>query len=827
MKDSVVVGVEVFTNRSSKLTHEWGLEYKGSPGNLSQFEDLLFNNNEITVNNGVVGIKTATVNGVITVGVAHINTNECTINLLEFADGEGFNNFESVLVQLSPKEAVVVAGASQSDDLTGIRYILQRNRVLVNERPQGNFDTKNITQDMNKLLTPTQGELSDFATNPELEKQLALSALAAAIKYLELASNEDYLNQFKLQQFDFHLHVKMDTAACRALNVDFSSEDESSKNEITLIMTLNKCRTAQGQRLLAQYLKQPLLDKERLEERLDLVEILVDDALLRQNLYDDHLRRIPDCQILARKFMKKKGALQDYYKGYLCVSKLGRLIELLENYDGPKHVALSSVFIEPLKLLQEDFAKFCSLIENTLDLQLADQGEFVVRPEFDSSLQELRIEMDKVQEKMSSEAYSVASQLGLEVNKSLKLESNGQYGHYFRITLKDETAIRNVAGFNILDSHKGGVRFRNTELERLSSKYASKHNQYEVTQKDFVRDLLEASSTYYIAFEQLGNVTSALDVFTSFAVSSVGNAEAYVRPTLLPRGTGKIRLDNLRHPCLETQKGMNFIPNDVNFEKGKSSFYIVTGPNMGGKSTFLRSIGVAALLAHVGCFVPATFAEISMVDAILARVGAGDCLLKGVSTFMAEMIETSFILKAATSDSLVLVDELGRGTSTYDGFGLCWSIAEHLSTTVDCYGVLATHFHELTDLATQVPTVKNLHVVAITEETGLQMMYKLERGPCDRSFGLHVAKTTEFPENVLAEAKKMASKLEDFASENDLDDTPEGIARRRTEKKEGTETINEMVEQLKDLADKCETEEQFQAEIDHLIAKANGIDNNY
>ena len=155
------------------------------------------------------------------------------------------------------------------------------------------------------------------------------------------------------------------------------------------------------------------------------------------------------------------------------------------------------------------------------------------------------------------------------------------------------------------------MKFRNNELDYLSQKYTKKRHAYETKQKDFVKDMLEIASGYYHLFEQLGNVTSFLDVIISFAVAAVGNAEVYVRPTLLPRGSGHIRLENLRHPCVETQKGVSFIPNDVNFEKGKESFYIVTGPNMGGKSTFLRSIGVATLLAHIGCFVPATVAEVS------------------------------------------------------------------------------------------------------------------------------------------------------------------------------------------------------------------------
>jgi DNA mismatch repair protein MSH2 len=259
--------------------------------------------------------------------------------------------------------------------------------------------------------------------------------------------------------------------------------------------------------------------------------------------------------------------------------------------------------------------------------------------------------------------------------------------------------------FTIIETNKGGVKFRNSLLSRLNEEQMDVKRKYEEVQRSVVKEIMDVSSGYSEPMLHLGRCVSRLDCLVSLATAAVSAPTPFCRPTVLPASAPRaLAFTQLRHPIVELQDTVTFIPNDVRLSPS-SSLHLITGPNMGGKSTFLRSVGCAVLMAQCGSFVPADSAELSVVDSVLVRIGASDCQAEGRSTFMAEMVETSAILASATSNSLILIDELGRGTSTYDGFGLAWAVSEHIAATLRSFCLFTTHYTELTQLAEKVVLV--------------------------------------------------------------------------------------------------------------------------
>lgn len=308
----------------------------------------------------------------------------------------------------------------------------------------------------------------------------------------------------------------------------------------------------------------------------------------------------------------------------------------------------------------------------------------------------------------------------------------------------------------------------------LAGEYMQVSEEFETQQQQLAQKTISAAATYWPVIETVSEIVALVDILAGFAEVASNGTFKYVRPKIRPLGESRvIKLTACRHPLVEQQLLLrrpdstmkNFIPNSIDMEAPERLLNVITGPNMGGKSTYIRQIALTCLLSQIGSFVPCAAAELSMIDSILCRVGASDDQLRGISTFLAEMIEANAIVKSATSDSLVLVDELGRGTSTFEGFGLAWEIARYLTSTTKCFTLFATHFHEMGDLEKELPGVFNSRVTASIDcdANRLMLLFQVKPGCADFSYGMQVAEMAGLDNCVLEKAKTKAQELEAHA----------------------------------------------------------------
>ncbi|KAI0399457.1 DNA mismatch repair protein msh-2 [Xylaria palmicola] len=794
--------IEIYANTGARMN--WKVVKQASPGNLQDVEDEL--GGQFDAAPMILAVKiSAKANEARSVGVCFADASVRELGVSEFLDNDLYSNFEALLIQLGIKECLVQFDKAEEKDveLAKLRQIIDNCGIAVSERPAGDFGTKDIEQDLARLLKDERSA----TMLPQTDLKLAMGSAAALIRYLNVLQDPSNFGQYQLYQHDLSQFMKLDAAALKALNLMPGARD-GSKN-MSLFGLLNHCKTPLGSRLLSQWLKQPLMSKEDIENRQQLVEAFVNDTELRQTMQEEHLKSVPDLYRLSKRFQHKKANLEDVVRAYQVVIRLPGFLGTLEGVmDETYKDPLDEAYTNKLKSLSDSLGKLAEMVETTVDLDALDNHEFIIKPEFDDSLRIVRRKLDKLRSDMEREFRNAADDLNQEENKKIFLENHKVHGWCMRLTRTEAGCIRNNSRYQECSTQKNGVYFTTKTLQSHRREFDQLSQTYDRTQSSLVHEVVGVAASYCPVLEQLAGVLAHLDVIVSFAHCSVHAPTSYVRPKIHSRGQGSTILKEARHPCLEMQDDVQFITNDVEMKRDESSFLIITGPNMGGKSTYIRQIGVIALMAQIGCFVPCSEAELTLFDSILARVGASDSQLKGVSTFMAEMLETANILKSATNESLIIIDELGRGTSTYDGFGLAWAISEHIVKEIGCFATFATHFHELTALADQHPQVRNLHVTAhisgaqqpdgapaADAKREVTLLYKVEPGICDQSFGIHVAELVRFPDKVVRMAKRKADELEDFTSKHE-DGQPQQYSKQDVE--EGSARLKDVLVRWKD-----------------------------
>ncbi|MBA2291434.1 MAG: DNA mismatch repair protein MutS [Gemmatimonadales bacterium] len=537
-------------------------------------------------------------------------------------------------------------------------------------------------------------------------------------------------------------------------NLELVEPLRSGVKGVTLVEALDHTLTPMGARLLRQWVVSPLSDVARIDDRLDAVAVMVDAGRLRTDLRDA-LDGVRDVERLAaraaagRANPRELGALRD---SFLRLPDVATPLAALALHHVPgsgghaRHLAHAEAHLDLLSELAAELAH--ALVERP-PIAVADTD--TIAPGHDAELDELRHLRDHGRQALAAIQQRERDRTGIP---SLKVGFNKVFGYYIEITHANARAV--PADYERRQTLSNAERYVTPELK-----------EYEAKVLGAVERIGEREGALFTALrQQVGNaigrvqatarLLAQLDVIASLAESAVTGR--YIRPVLT---TGQeLVLTGSRHPVIERMMPRErFVPNDVRFDDN-ARVLLVTGPNMAGKSTILRQIGLCVLLAQMGSFVPATAATIGVIDRLFTRVGASDNLARGQSTFMVEMSETSAILHGATARSLVLLDEIGRGTSTYDGVAIAWAVTEYLHDKIGCRTMFATHYHELMQLPEQLAHARNVNVAVRETPDGIVFMHRLEAGGTDRSYGIHVAELAGLPDTVVGRAREVLGTLE-------------------------------------------------------------------
>jgi len=533
--------------------------------------------------------------------------------------------------------------------------------------------------------------------------------------------------------------VILDAATRRNLEL---TQNLQGGQENTLAAILDKTATPMGSRLLKRWLHFPLRDIEQLNHRQNVIE-----EVLTTELYVDihnSLKQLGDIERIVARIALRSARPRDFARLRNALQQLPELQTLLENCQ-QTHLKVLAQQSSPIASVQQLLEK--AVVDNPPVL-IRDGG--VIAKGYNSELDILRDLSDGATDFLKQLEEREKSRTGIA---SLKVGYNRVHGFFIEISRSAASEVPD--DYIRRQTLKNNERFITNELKQHEEKVLTSQSKFLALEKKLYEELFELISPELAALQLLAQSTAELDVITAFAERA--DTLNYVKPQLM--SSSGINIDAGRHAVVEQMTTEPFIANPVVLNNQRKML-IVTGPNMGGKSTYMRQTALIVLLAHIGCYVPAGAAQIGLVDRIFTRIGASDDLASGRSTFMVEMTETANILHNATEKSLVLLDEIGRGTSTYDGLSLAWACAEMLALKTKAFTLFATHYFELTLLADQIESLANVHLDAVEHDENIIFMHAIQEGAASKSFGLQVAQLAGVPRGVIQRAKQRLAELE-------------------------------------------------------------------
>jgi DNA mismatch repair protein MutS len=663
------------------------------------------------------------------------------------------------LARVSPSECLV------AEDAAADALLARSERTtMLTRRPAWAFGLENAVGILEKhFQTATLAGFGFDETDAP-----ALRAAGAVLDYLSETQKGALVHIDRLVPYRCGECLEIDEATRRSLEITRTSR--SGAREGSLLAVIDRTVTPMGARLLAEWLASPLTDAAAIDARLDAVAALAaDDA--RRGALREHLRGMYDLQRLLGRVATGRASPRDLsfvsrtlaglpeFKQVLATagSKLTpgeRQSDVGRESPGPGLVPAKTLLAElesQIDLCPELHAQLAAALLDNCPLTSKDGGIF--RAGFSSDLDGLRDLAAGGKEWIARYQADQARETGIT---NLKVAYNKVFGYYIEITnsQKDKTPPHYIRKQTTVNAE----RYVTPELKEYEEQVVTADDRAKLLEYELFLTLREAVQAQARRLQATATALAEIDVLASLA--DLARHQSYVRPTIALEPRTKIV--NGRHPVLDILESQGtFVPNDTLLGGDDGIVTLITGPNMAGKSTYIRQVALITLLAQMGSFVPADEATIGIADRIFARVGASDELSRGQSTFMVEMTETARILNTATGRSLVILDEIGRGTSTYDGISLAWAIVEHLHDAVACRTLFATHYHELTDLVQSLPGVRNLNVAVKEWEDHVVFLHKIVPGAADKSYGIHVARLAGVPRQVNERAKQILARLEE------------------------------------------------------------------
>ena len=540
-------------------------------------------------------------------------------------------------------------------------------------------------------------------------------------------------------------YLKMDIHTKR--NLELTETLRLKQRNHSLIWLLDKTKTAMGSRLLKNFIENALIDKNEIERRYDCIEKLLEEFILTNDL-EKYLLEVYDLERLSGRIAFGSANARDMLQLKNSLKVLPNIKDILTKIDFYKN-------IEDLNELYELLDK--SIYENP---PMTIKEGYIIKEGYNSELDELKDLRKGGKDFVAKFENEERERTGI---KNLKVGYNKVFGYYIEISKGNINLVKDEYGYERKQTLSNCERYISPILKEKENLILNAEEKIIDLEYQLFVEIRDKVKEYIPRLQSISKVISEIDCLQAFA--NVSSSNNYVRPKLVNERV--IKLIDDRHPVVEQVIDSEYVPNDIIMDSN-TNILLITGPNMAGKSTYMRQLAITVIMAQIGCFVPASEATLPIFDAIFTRIGASDDLVSGESTFMVEMNEANNAISNATSNSLVLFDELGRGTATFDGMALAQSIIEYIHDNIKCKTLFSTHYHELTDLENNLKNLKNIHVSAVEDDGNITFLHKIKNGSIDKSYGIHVAKLANLPDSLIKRANQILNVYENKEKKRDV-----------------------------------------------------------